>query len=328
MLNVVVALYPSALASSITLPMEILHAADNVYRALNRGPSQLQIQIAARDLSAVTTSGGVVLQPDRRLDDLDDVDLLLLPAMWRNPMPTVRSHRWLLPQLVALAERGAKICTVGSATWFLAEAGILDGRAATTHWYFFDSFKNAYPLVDLKTRHTITQSNNLYCAGSVNSVADLMVHIIEHWLGHDIARGVEGHFSPEIRRPFEAHAYLPSGLGSHPDELIITAQEWLMDNAAAEITIAALAEKLGVSVRTLNRRFLSATGMSPLSYLSQHRINMAKEMLRTTDLGIGEVGFHVGYTDASHFASVFAKLVGNTPGGYRRSIRGKLFSLQ
>ncbi|MFT5481577.1 MAG: transcriptional regulator GlxA family with amidase domain [Halieaceae bacterium] len=322
------ALYPAALASSITLPMEILHAADNVSRAINRGPSRLQIQIAACDLNPVTTSGGVLLQPDRCLDELDDVDLLLLPAMWRNPMPTVRAHRSLLPQLVAMADRGAKICTVGSATWFLAEAGVLNGRAATTHWYFFDAFSRAYPGVDLKTRHTITQSDNLYCAGSVNSVADLMVHIVEQWLGNEVARAVEGHFSPEIRRPFEAHAYLSKGLGSNPDELIITAQEWLMDHASADITIGAMAAILGVSVRTLNRRFLTATGISPMTYLTQHRVNTAKEMLRTTDIGIGEVAFHVGYADASYFSSVFARLVGNTPGGYRRSIRGKLFSLQ
>lgn len=87
---------------------------------------------------------------------------------------------------------------MGTGSYLLAEAGLLDGKPATTHWNYFEQFSQRYPAVDLKSRHLITQSDNIYCVGSVNSIADLMVHMVEEWFGSRIARAVENQFSPAV----------------------------------------------------------------------------------------------------------------------------------
>ena len=199
-------LYRNALASSITLPMEILRAASEMAGSARSETARVEVRLAGLDRVPVESAGGIALHPELTLDDLDAPDLLLLPAIWRNPRPTLRECQPLIERLPDLAGAGGRICAVGTSSYLLAEAGLLTGRPATTHWNYLDEFAQRYPAVDLKRRHLITQADNLYCVGSVNSIADLMVHLVEEWYGSAVARAVENQFSPEIRRPFEAAA--------------------------------------------------------------------------------------------------------------------------
>ena len=164
MYNVAAILYPSALATSITLPMEILQAASQMASANSRSASvSLKFQLAAPNRNELQLASGLRLKPDICLADLPDLDLLILPAIWRNPRSTVRSARAWLDQLAELAERGTRICSVGTASCLLAEAKLLEGKPATTHWNYFEQFAKHYPEVELKTRHLITQADGIYC---------------------------------------------------------------------------------------------------------------------------------------------------------------------
>jgi transcriptional regulator GlxA family with amidase domain len=325
MKRIVAALYPRSLASSIALPMDILRAASQAARSHGLLESELEFLIAAEGKDPVATVGGLSIAPDIGLQAIAPCDLLLLPAMWRNPRPIVQQNPGLLKLLPDLAASGTIICSVGTGSCFLAEAGLLDARAATTHWNYFDEFSKLYPKVQLKRAHLITQSDNLFCAGSVNSIADLLLHIVEDWYGPGISRHVENQFSPEIRRPFRAHAYQSVEDSGHQDELVIEAQQWLLENLAQAITIAELAERLQCSSRTLNRRFRRATGQTPSHYLRSQRLNAATELLRATNLSVGEVAWQVGLHDVSYFTSIFRQHTGLTPAKYQRSVRGKLF---
>ena len=322
----VAALYPRALATSLALPMDVLQAAGSAAGARDRGRSGVSFQLAAADVAPVELAGGMTLVADISLEDVAPCDLLLLPAMWRNPQPVLESASAWLDLLPALHEAGTTICSVGTGSCFLAACGLLDGRAATTHWHYFDEFASRYPAVQLKRRHLITQSGHLYCAGSVNSGADLMIHLVEEWFGQRIARQVENQFSPEIRRPFRAHAWQHVDESAHHDELVLTAQQWLQDQLHQRISIEELAERLRCSPRTLARRFQSAVGVTPSTYLRDQRLAAARELLRTTNLSVGEVAYRVGLHDVSYFTSLFRKHNGLTPGRYRKSVRGKLFT--
>ena len=194
-------LFPDALATSVTLPMEILQAASQLASTRRRGEPQVRTLLAGPDRRTLRLASGVRLMPDIPFDALPALDLLILPAIWRNPLPTLRAAAPLLPLLQAYAAGGTRICSVGTSSYLLAEAGLLDGRPATTHWHFFDRFHNRYPGVNLKTRHLITQSDNIYCVGSVNSIADLMVHVVEDWFGSRIARAVESRDGPSRSAP-------------------------------------------------------------------------------------------------------------------------------
>lgn len=325
MKRVISALYPRALASSITLPMDILRAASHAARAHGHENPDVEFMLAAPSEDPVDTVGGLRLTPDIGLDQLTPCDLLLLPAMWRNPRPVVRSQQQWRDVIPTLAKDGSLICAVGTASCFLAESGLLEGRAATTHWDYFDRFQADYPQVKLKRRHLITQSENLYCTGSVNSIADLLIHVVEEWYGPAIARHVENQFSPEIRRPFRAHAYQSPQDSSHHDEMVIDAQQWLQDNQHRSLSVSMLAQHLGCSTRTLSRRFSKATGSTPLQYLKSRRLAAARDLLRTSNLPVGDIAWRIGWQDVSYFTSEFQKYTGLTPARYRKSVRGKLF---
>jgi transcriptional regulator GlxA family with amidase domain len=223
-------------------------------------------------------------------------------------------------------QNGALISAVGTGCCFLAEAGLLDGKAATTHWHYFDQFQKDYPLVQLKRQYFITQAGNLYCAASVNSLADLTVHFIQRLFGKEIANHVERHFSHEIRRAYEASGFFEKEHNLHPDEDITQIQIWLQDNYHRNIVMAQLEEKFGMSTRTLNRRFKAAVGISPLDFLQEVRVNIAKDLLKTSNLSIGEIVDKVGYQDVGFFTDLFKKHLAATPMAYRETVRAKLFS--
>lgn len=319
-------LYPQALATSVTLPMEILQAASQMASVHRRGASQVRFLLAGRSPGALTLDSGIVLRPEIAYRDLPPLDLLLLPAIWRNPLPTLAASQDWLGWLREQAARGTRICSVGTGSYLLAEAGLLDGRAATTHWNYFERFSRRYPAVDLKTRHLITQSDNIYCVGSVNSIADLMVHIVEEWFGSRVARAVENQFSPEIRNSFRAAAYQNEADSSHHDEIVAQAQQWLQSHLSTPVSMAQLAQRLQLSPRTLYRRFKHATGMSPLSYLQSLRIAAAKDLLRHSNLSIGEIAWQQGMQDVSNFSQLFRRHCGVSPLRYRAAVRGKLFT--
>lgn len=318
-------LYPKALATSITLPMEILQAAGQMARGKRRARAGVEFLLASADGGPVTLGSGIRLDADARIDDLPHLDLLILPAIWRNPVPVARQAGPWLEQLRLHARAGTRICSVGTGGYLLAEAGLLDGKPATTHWRFFQDFSRRYPGVKLKSRHLITQSDNIYCAGSVNSIADLLVHVTEEWFGNDVARAVENQFSPEIRRRFQAAAYQGEADSSHHDEDVANAQQWLQANLAENVTISSLAAAVGMHQRTLGRRFKRATGISPMGYLQSLRMASARDLLRHSNLSIGEIAWQVGLRDGSYFTQLFRRHSGMTPLKYREAVRGKLF---
>lgn len=319
-------LYPSALATSVTLPMEILQAASQLASTTAKAKPQVQFLVAGPSRKMLQLASGVSIKPDIAYTELSNPDLLLLPAIWRNPLPTLRAMTPLLPSLRKIAASGARLCSVGSASCLLAEAGLLDGRPATTHWNYFDHFARRYPSVELKTRHLITQSDNIYCVGSVNSIADLMVHIVQEWFGSHIARAVENQFSPEIRNSFGAAAYQNEPHSSHHDELVLEAQQWLQDNLSRGASMTQLAQQLNHNPRTLNRRFKAATGFTPQTYLHSLRTARAKDLLRHSNYAISEIAWQVGLQDVSYFSQLFKTQVGMTPIKFREAARGKLFT--
>ena len=327
MINISFILLPNIMASSISLPLEMLNAADNIQRTQQKNDRPLSIQLAGKNLNPVNTNGGLSLVPNCSVEDIVDTDLLLIPALWRNPLITLKRNVWLTQWLEAQSfSEKTHICAVGTGSTFLAEANILHKRSATTHWFYYDLMKNKYPDVDWKRQHLITESNNIYCAGSINSMADLSIHFIQKLYGIEISKRVESHFSPEIRRAYQEHLFDDSINSKHQDELIAATQNQIQLQFSDSIDFALLASELNLSERSLQRRFKSACNLSPLQYQQQIRMNSAKQLLQDSNLSILEVATSVGYSDASHFTRLFKKHYQQSPKTFRNAVRGKLFN--
>lgn len=324
--NITFVLIENMLATSTTLPSEMLLAAQSAVLRANTASPPLSLRTVSSEGKSVLTQSGLRLQPDMALHEATNNQIIYLPGLWRNPRPIIKQSGKLLDWLRQEHENGALICAVGTGCCFLAEAGLLNGKAATTHWHYFDQFHKDYPFVQLKRQYFITQAGNLYCAASVNSLADLTVYFIQRLFNKEIANHVERHFSHEIRRAYETSGFFEQEHSHHPDEEIIQIQIWLQDNYYREIIISQLAEKFSMSTRTLNRRFKTAMGISPLTFLQEIRVNIAKDLLKTSNLSINEIADKVGYQDTSFFSALFYKHLATTPISYRATVRAKLFS--
>ncbi|MGB1906428.1 MAG: GlxA family transcriptional regulator, partial [Spongiibacter sp.] len=322
--------FNNALATSISLPMELFNAVNHQFMHQRQGPVAT-LQVIALDPPPISMSGALTVHTDIMLDGnpdtLPQLDILVIPSRWRHPLRGGAMRPQVKEWLRALDQSGCEICAVGNGSYFLAEAGLLDHRAATTHWHYFDDFQRRYPSIKLKRDHLITQADNLFCTGSVNSAADLIIHLIDRHWGAIVAQGATRQFSPESRRPFSRHAYRSDQQDLHSDEVIALAQSWMHRHIGDSISIADLAEKSGLSQRSFLRRFRQASGQTPLQYLQMLRLENARDLLQNSNLSLDDISQLCGYADTSYLCKLFRQRYTLTPGEYRRSVRRKLFAI-
>jgi transcriptional regulator GlxA family with amidase domain len=324
--NVVFVLSEHMLATSTTWPSDMLSAANHAAKGLCPEKASFTLTIAAQTLSPVTCHTGMPLTPQQSIDDIDKADIIYLPALWRNPQPIIKQQTRLISWLQKQFEQGAIISGVGTGCCFIAEAGLLDNKPATTHWYYFDKFQQLYPTVKLKRQHFITQAGSIYCAASINSLADLTIYFIQRFFNTAVAQHIQRHFSHEIRKSYESISYFENDNINHPDETILQAQLWMLNNSAKASTLKNIAEQFDMSPRNFSRRFKLAIGKTPIKYLHEMRLNNAKELLQSSNLSVAEIAYKVGYNDMSYFAKLFKKELYVSPKEYRKTVRAKLFT--
>ena len=325
-MNLTLVLCDNMLVSSSTLAAEIFNFASAMARASSRQAGEVTIRRVSTDDLPVQTSSGFELSPTHSLEDRFQSDLVHLPALWRNPRPIVKRARALTPWLRRQHQLNSSFTAVGTGVCFLAEAGLLEDKSATTHWHYFDQLQKSYPNLKLQRQHFTTQTGNIYCAASINAMAELIVYQVERIFGRVIARQAQRNFFHEIRNLSEAVSYSDSRELKLSDELIVQAKIWMQDNLSKHSLLSYLPEKLGVQKRTLNRRFKIATGKTPGEYLNEVRMNFACDLLKNTDLSILEIASFSGFSDNSWFSARFKQWSGSTPKAYRSSVRAKTFS--
>lgn len=326
MKHVTIIAVPKALGSTVTIPLEMLSAANDVARARRQLDKLVTIDLASStDTTETVLSGGMRIKCQTTLNDISNTDLIFIPGIWGNPRSSLPKLKPMMNWLVQQYAAGSTLCSIVTGSYLLAETGLLQGKSATTHWRFFDEFSKRYPGIKLQRKRFITSDGRLYCTGSINAVRDIMLHFLEQLYGESIASEIAQQFTHELKRSYESLLLNEDQQRSHHDEEIIKVQEWLDQNSQSDVLISALAKRFKLSARSLNRRFKLATNVSPLQYLQGLRIEHAKELLKQSNLAVSEVADMVGYQDASYFTSLFKKVTAITPIEYRSLVRNKLF---
>lgn len=324
--NVAFLVYQHVLATSLTLPIEMLKAGEAFAARQDPKARPLAIQLVAQDMTPIQSRAGISITPDVEVKNARTPNIVIAPSLWRNPRPVLRQSSNQINWLNQCWHAGSTLIGVGTGVCFLAESGLLDNRAATTHWHYLAQFKRDYPSVDLKPEFFITQSLRIYCAASLNALADIIVHLIDQRYGIAAARHVETNFSHEIRKPYEEQRYLEGTGDQHPDELIAQVQFWMKHNLASQDTLSEIAQQFGTSQRSLTRRFKAATNTSLTQYWQRLRLESVKELLASSNLSIQEIALEVGYQDQGHVSRLFRRALGTSPKEYRIMVRKKLFS--
>ena len=325
-IKVALVLYEQMLATSASLPVEMLRAGEALALKQNKLSPKISIQWVAENLNTVVSRAEISLSPDTDVNHAEVPDYAFIPSLWRNPRPLLRQNPKIIHWLNTIWHKGSTLIAGGTGVCFMAESGLLDYHSATTHWHYVKQFKRNYPLVDLQPDFFITQSDRIYCAASLNALADIIVHLIEQIYGRAVAQQVEMNFSHEIRKPYKEQRYLEGNVDRHPDELIAQIQFWMSNNLSSKSTLTEVAQQFNISTRSFTRRFKLATGQSATQYWQQLRIEAAKELLASSNLSIQEITYHVGYQDHGHLTRLFKQQLNLTPKDYRAMVRKKLFS--
>ncbi|HEY9120986.1 MAG TPA: helix-turn-helix domain-containing protein, partial [Marinobacter sp.] len=210
--------------------------------------------------------------------------------------------------------RVASNCT---GAFLLAEAGLLDGRQATTHWGLSNQFRQRFPAVDLQPDKLITVDGHIACAGGGMAWWDLGVYLVERFAGAKVARELAKAFVIDAGRTSQAPYGALQARRYHSDVAVLRLQDWLDTNYTRPVTLQSLAALSGLTERTLIRRFKAATGDTPTGYLQILRIEAARQHLENSRAAVEEITRLVGYEDVSSFSRLFRKHTGLAPGVYR-----------
>jgi len=319
---------PESSAAVIYGLHEVFSCVGNIWEKLTGDQvrsREMTPRIVGPTTDLVRTVLGVPLQPDLAFDDMSRMDVVVVPDlfveanastkdMWTDATWWLRSQR----------EHGAIICSVCTGSLLLAEAGLLSGREATTHWSAAPILKSGYPNIDLRPERVLVPSgtnHDIVTSGGSASWTDLSLYLIARFCGEDEARRIAKIFLFGDRSngqlPFAAMAR-PS---QHDDAAISDCQSWIANNYQVPNPVAEMTERSKLTPRTFKRRFRAATGYTPIDYVQSLRIEEAKHMLETGDGGIEGISEQVGYEDGGACRRLFKRQVGVSPSEYRRRFR-------
>lgn len=303
-------------AASATTALEILTAAN-----LFAKEPVFEIVTASLDGQPVTTLRGQTLQPEAALGDIAHTDLVLIPGFLftlREALPGFgRYGDWLR----ARHAQGAVLATMCTATFLLAENGLLSGARATTHWAFADLFRKRYPDVHLDERQNLCEDNRLMTSGGASAAMDLLLHLIRRYGSLELAQKCSRYLLIDNARSEQSVYVLWSMPKSHGDADILRVQNWLEEHYDQPLCMDELAPRFGFGVRNFIRRFKEATGYTPLAYLQTLRLEKAKHLLESTRMSLDSITFKVGYEDSNSFRRLFQQRVGLLPASYRKKFQ-------
>lgn len=305
-------------AASASIALEMLTAA-NLFSPADSPP--FSVQIASLDGAEVSVLGGQSMRVDCALAEITHTDLVLIPGFLftlKQAMPAFAAYApWLREQHA----QGAVVASMCTAAFMLAQAGMLDGHRATTHWALAPLLRRLYPAVLLDEGQMLCEDNRLLSSGGASASIDLLLHLIRRFASLKLAQQCSKYLLIDnVRR--EQSVYVMWSLPKeHGDGDILRVQDWLEANFAQPVLIDELAQQFGFGVRNFKRRFKEATTYTPLAYLQTLRLEQAKQLLETTRLSLDSITYQVGYTDCSSFRRLFLQRVGLLPTAYRKKFQ-------
>lgn len=225
-----------------------------------------------------------------------------------------RLAAWLLGR----HREGTLLCSVCAGAFVLAETGLLSGRPATTHWALRDLFVERFPDVLLDTDRMIVDEGDIMTAGGLMAWTDLGLRLVDRFLGSTAMLAAARYFlvDPGGREQRFYKTFAPST--THGDAAILKVQRWLQARSGEKSSVPMMARKAGLGERTFLRRFVDATALRPTEYVQHLRVHKARDLLEFKSLTIEEVAGRVGYADPNAFRKIFVRVMGLSPGEYRR----------
>ena len=298
-----------------------LHGLSDVFSVANRMVAELgavglpQIRVShwqldeAGLLQRIEDGLGAASQPLRVL--------IIPPSLEAAPPPDLlERHRQPLCQWHGQGTVMASVC-IG--VLFIAASGLLDGRAASSHWNYAQTLAERYPKVHVEANLPLLDDGDIITSAGLMAWTELALRLLERYLGASVAWETARYLSVEpVSRPLPGALFSPRL--DHGDEAVLKVQHWLQAAGAQDADLVGMATCAGLEVRTFLRRFRAATGLKPTEYCQQVRVGRACRMLEFTRRTVEQIAWGVGYQDPGAFRKVFQRITGLTPSEYRQRL--------
>ncbi len=304
----------NVISFDLGVPPQVFHAAQ-----FRDGTRPYRVRVATPDGGAVRTSAGYQAVAKHGLELLDEADTVVVPGIaYGTPSLTGTG-----PVLDALrrASKHARIMSICTGAFVLAEAGLLDGRPATTHWGYADAFRERYPLVKLDPDVLFVDDGEVLTSAGVAAGIDLCLHVIRRDHGSEVANRAARRCVVPPWRDGGQSQFIERPLPQLGDSGTAATRAWALERLEEPIELADLARHASMSVRTFTRRFRDETGMSPGKWLLAQRVEHARRLLEGTDLPIDGVARRAGFGTAASLRQHLHAAVGVAPATYRRTFR-------
>ncbi|HEX3366902.1 GlxA family transcriptional regulator [Phenylobacterium sp.] len=319
MLDVTVVLLEEGFSSTAVMPVEIFHFAGKLWNDLHDHPAEPAFRVRTVSLSGDTVHSvyGLGMTPHGGLADVERTDIAIVSTSKLDLDLAFVENSALLPWLRHQHDKGALVVGVCMGAAYLAEAGLLDGRMATTHWALSDKFAARYPQVDWRPDLFVTEDSRVLCSGGVFASIDVSLYLVEKLCGHEVAVQCAKSMLLPMPRIHQTGYAMQTVSQAHGDERIRDVEAFLQANFHTDISTQALAERAGLGERTFVRHFKAATGKLPAGYIQALRIQAAKAMLEHDAKPVQAISSDVGYDDVAFFRHLFKRIVKMTPTEYR-----------
>jgi transcriptional regulator GlxA family with amidase domain len=276
------------------------------------------------DISLVYAPGNPAIQQafsDYQLHSTDtayEADLVFIPSFNAEDIrAAVQQNKALVPWINKQYLAGAEVASVCSGAFLFAATGLLNGRIATTHVDACNAFAANFPEVNLRRDKTVTADGRLYTSGGSTSSFHLLLHLVQKYCGKEMAIRVAKVFAIDMDRQSQSYFSTFQPSRNHNDDLVASAQEKIEASYHDTGTIEEMIRDIPSSRRNIVRRFKQVTGITPIEYLQQTRIEAAKKLLLLTGKQMNDIIYDSGYNDPKAFRKIFRKSVGMTPTEYR-----------
>jgi transcriptional regulator GlxA family with amidase domain len=309
--TVVVLALEDAIAFDLATPME-------VFGRVRLPDGRPGYRVVAAGESPMTSAGPIRIATDAGLEALERADLVVVPG--RND-PLRATSPAVLEALRLASERGSRIASICVGAFTLAEAGLLDGRRATTHWLVAEQLARRHPNVKVDPDVLYADAGQVLTSAGAAAGLDLCLHIVQRDYGVAVAADAARLAVTPLQRTGGQAQYILRNRPTYQTATLERVLAWIEENAHRSLSLADIAAAAGVSVRTLTRRFAAETGQSPIQWLGGVRIRHAQELLETTDHTVERIAAQTGFPSPSNFRAQFAQTVGVAPGAYRRTFR-------
>jgi transcriptional regulator GlxA family with amidase domain len=297
----------------------------DIANASQRGRPPFDVDIVGEAVGPLQCASGVPIGVQRDIDSIEASDIVIVPSVMLPPAGWTKGrYPRVIHWLRRMHDHGAMICSACSGIFLLAETGLFDGKDATVHFAYARAFATAFPGIAIHPERALVISGvreELVTSGASTTWHDLVLYLIARCAGSTIAQEVARLFALQWHQDGLTPYIIFEGRTDHGDGEIRSAQQWLANHFSVANPVEEMIGRSKLAERTFKRRFVAATGLTPIAYVQRLRIEDAKRRLERTDASVDEISWRVGYEDPAFFRRLFKRTTGLTPGAYRRRFR-------